>query len=492
VSARAASGDPLTALLALLPPDGARTALRIEGGSTAVVGSPQTRAAGADLVIVRAAALDAFRPVWRRRVTRQVHELLAPDGVAYVLAPGPSRAVIRRLLGRSGLRSAGALLHLPLARRPQLLVPLTASEGARVRAQARAPLSWRRKALGRALRLRPIRVALTSLLPGVGLVVRRPGARPCFSWLYKPAGVPETAPLATITVSWRGLGAGATVTAWSPGAWDGVVVAKVARDSDDALAAEYASLVALGASARDAGAAVPRPHGLKSVGPWRALIESHVPGRRADNLLRRDSGRALHLLTEITVWLARWHRATVSVEPLGEARVTALLLGPLAMLDGVLEDESYRRWVTALAARVQGRPAPLVAAHNDLTMANIVWSARDGLGVLDWASAAPDGLPLMDFFYTVVDAVHVAQGTSRLQAFEASFGRSGRYHSHVRRLCGELTQAVSVDADLAAAAFHACFLHHAVNERRADPTLAGPFLELVRRAGRMTARGGLP
>jgi hypothetical protein len=491
VSGQASCGDLLTALLALVAPDGARTALLIEGGSAAVVGSPQARARSADLVVVRAAALDALRPGWRRRVASQVHELLAPDGVAYVLSPGPSRALIRRAVGRRDLRSAGALLHLPRARRTQLLVPLTASEGARLRAHAPGPLSRRRRALGRALRLRPARVALTMLLPDVGLVMRRPGARSCFSWLYEAAGGPEPAPLATIAVSWRGLGAGATVTGWSPGAWEGVVVAKVALDSNNSLAAEHASLVDMGAAAREAGAGVPRSHGLRRVGPWRALIESHVPGRPADALLRRDAGRTLPLLIEITRWLARWHRATASVEPLGEAGVTAFLLGPLATLDGLLGDEAYRRWVTALAARIQGRPVPLVAAHNDLTMANVVWSDRHGLGVLDWATAAPDRLPLMDFFYAVVDAVHAAQGGSRVQAFEASFEHGGRYHSSVKRLRGELAQAVAVDPDLVAAAFHACFLHHAVNEQRADPTQAGPFLELVRRAGRMTAGEGL-
>jgi glycosyltransferase involved in cell wall biosynthesis len=81
------------------------------------------------------------------------------------------------------------------------------------------------------------------LFPGVGLVMCRPGARPCFSWLYEAAGAPKTAPLA---------------------------------------------------------------------------------------------GRTLPLLVEITRWLASWHRATVSVEPLGEARLTALLLRPLATLDGLL------------------------------------------------------------------------------------------------------------------------------------------------------------
>jgi hypothetical protein len=492
VSTQAGCGDALTALLALVPPDGARSARVIEGGSTAVIGSPQAEAGSTDLVVVRAAGLDALRPAWRRRVARQVHELLAPEGVAYVLSPGPSRALIRRAVGRRDLRSAGALLHLPRAQRTQLLVPLTASEGARIRAQEPGPLSWRRRALGGALRLRPARAALTLLLPDVGLVMQRPRGRSCFSWLYEAAGIPEAAPLATIAVSWRGLGAGATVIGWSPGAWKGVVVAKVALDSKDALAAEHASLVELGAAARDAGAGVPRPQGLRRVGPWRALIETHVPGRPAGDLLRRDAGRTLPLLIEITRWLARWHRATVSVKPLDEARVTALLLGPLATLDGLLGDESYRRWVTALAARIQGRPAPMVAAHNDLTMANVVWSDRHGLGVLDWATAGPDGLPLMDFFYAVVDAVHAAEGGSRVQAFEASFEHGGRYHSSVKRLRGELAQAVTVDPDLAAAAFHACFLNHAVNEQRADPTQSGPFLELVRRAGRMTAGEGLP
>jgi hypothetical protein len=492
VSGPAAFGDPLTALLALVAPEGARTALLIEGHSTAVIGSSYAGAGSADLVVVRAAGLYALRPAWRRRVAKQVHEQLAPDGVAYVLLRGPSRALMRRTVRRRGLRSVGALLHLPRARRTQLVVPLTGSEGARFRTNAPASFSWRRRALGCALRLRPVRVALTLLLPDVGLIIRRPGARSCFSWLYEAAGAPHAASLPTIAVSWRGLEAGATVIGWSPVAVEGMVVGKVALDSNDRLPAEHAALVELGAAAREAGAMVPRPHGLRRVGPWRALIESHVPGRPADSLLRRDPRRTLPLLIEITRWLARWHLATVSVEPLDETRVTALLLRPLATLDGLLEEESYRSRVSALAARIQGRPAPVVAAHNDLTMSNVVWSNRHGLGVIDWASAAADGLPLMDFFYAVVDAVYAAHGGSRLGAFEACFERNGRYHSPVKRLCGQLARAVAVDPDLAAAAFHACVLHHAVNEQRADPAQAGPFLQLVRRAGRMIAGEGLP
>ena len=46
----------------------------------------------------------------------------------------------------------------------------------------------------------------------------------------------------------------------------------------------------------------------------------------------------------------------------------------------------------------------ITAAHNDLTMANVLTS-REGIGILDWEAAVADGLPMTDLWYALADAV---------------------------------------------------------------------------------------
>ena len=484
-------GDALTALLALLPPDGARTCDVVDGRFPAAAQPSRSRAAPADLVLIRARGLQALWPAWRRRAARAVEWRLAPDGVAYVLAGPVGRALIRRALTAHDLRCTDALLHTPRAARTERLVSLGGPDDPFGRAEIPGPPSWRRRQLARALRLRPCRAALILCLPGVGLVIRRRGARSCLAWLCDAGGLSAAGLAVSIDVSWRGVAAGATVTASSPGPAAGMAVAKVTLGSAGGLDAEHAALVRLGPVAREAGAAVPDVRGRRRVGPWEALVEGHVRGRRVSDVLRRDAAQTLPILSELTGWLARWHRLTAVAQPLTAARLTELILQPLVALDGLLV-EPYQAWLTSLATRLQGRTAPLVAVHNDLTMANVLFTERDGLGVVDWAGADGSGLPLMDFFYATTDALHAAYGGTRIRAFQGAFTRGGAYRPAVDGLRDRLLRALPLEPDLATAAFHACFLHHAVNEAGADPSGPRPFLELVRAAGRIAVPEGRP
>jgi hypothetical protein len=241
--------------------------------------------------------------------------------------------------------------------------------------------SWRRRWLSRAVSNPTLGRVLGALLPNVGLVLRRPGSNPATAWLFDRR---EEAPQdlhATIAVSWRGPEEGAVLTGWTRSSAEPAGVAKIDFGSPDRLRAEQAALDRAGEAARNAGAAVPHALALRRTGRAWALAESPLAGRPAAELLRADGSRVLPLLSGIASWLRRWNGATAASEPLGAELLERLLLHPAAIVEAELtRGAAYRRWIARLALRVRGRVIPVVDVHNDLTTANILWSAQDELG----------------------------------------------------------------------------------------------------------------
>jgi aminoglycoside phosphotransferase (APT) family kinase protein len=128
-----------------------------------------------------------------------------------------------------------------------------------------------------------------------------------------------------------------------------------------------------------------------------------------------------------------------------------------------------------------GSELPLVARHNDLTMWNVLAEERGAIGVIDWAEAEPAGLPLTDFFYAVADAAYAADGSrSRLGAVRACFSPDGARAAAVAPLRERLRATLELSPDAAELCFHACWLRHALNERRSPAASNGEFLEVVR------------
>ena len=478
------SGD--AALLALLelahPASPSRTA--VSGRRIRAAGASRSNPGGMlDVCVLAPSFGQALSPHWRKGAARLAADHLAADGVVHLLSPAPLRGLLRRALTGRGLVTAEARLHVPSVAETRWIVPLErASRLALAHSLGRA--SARRWLLVRALAVPGVDRVLRASLPHVGLVLRRPGARPCSAWLAGPDGDPPPGWRATVEVSFRGAGAGAVAMGWGDGAAP-VAVAKIAFGSAAGLSAEDAALRSAGPPARRAGAGVPEVRDLRPLGRSWALIESPVAGRPAAVLVRADERGALELLGELARWLARWSRATAAPDVLGSAWLDRLLLRPAAELEPELHDgAAYRGRLAALAERVDGRTVPRIALHNDLTTANVLWSRRAGLGVVDWANAGT-GLPLMDFSYAAVDAAYVALPGDRTAAFAACFERPGAWRSAVGGMREQLSRTLALDADVATVAFHACFLQHAVNERRQDPGSGRPFLALVERTARV-------
>ncbi|MDQ5819915.1 MAG: aminoglycoside phosphotransferase family protein, partial [Actinomycetota bacterium] len=336
--------------------------------------------------------------------------------------------------------------------------------------------------------LESVRHALDTLVPGVGwrgraahvgvrvgaaplltfvtpaaVVARRPGARPLFDWLRLEAGIEAAAPIVSY-------GDRPSLLVHSGGG----LIAKLGP-----VAAEAETLRELGPAARAAGAQVPEPLRTGAVAGLPLLVETVVPGRPAASELRRGGGA--RYLDLIVGWLERWNSATASRRRLSRTDLERAALAPLATLD---LSAAYVQRVRDLCERVAGRTVPLVAAHHDLTTANVL--VGYGLGVVDWDTAEAAALPLTDFFYAVADARAAADGfADRAGSFGATFAADGTPAAEVAELQARLVSALGLDRDVVDLAFHACWLRHAANEAaRADATR--PFGEIVRRVAAAT------
>ena len=114
-------------------------------------------------------------------------------------------------------------------------------------------------------------------------------------------------------------------------------------------------------------------------------------------------------------------------------------------------------------------------------MWNMLLGEQGRLGVVDWESARENGLPLVDFFYAMADAVTIARGyTDRSKAFKACFVAGGTYARMVSQFATRLRRIVQLPDEMVEFCFHACWLHHAANEHRAaGPSDPRPFLKIV-------------
>jgi hypothetical protein len=213
--------------------------------------------------------------------------------------------------------------------------------------------------------------------------------------------------------------------------------------------------VQVAAEAGRAGVDVPRLLTQGQLGDRPVLIENAVQGSLAD-------------------WLERWHRATAVRRPLSRARLVDALLRPAAELSADLQlGSDYLGWLETMAATAEGQEVAWVAAHNDLTMVNVLVlrGRTDGqqaqLGVIDWEDATESNLPLADFFYAAVDAAAATDDyADRAAAFAACFAPGGAWAGLVASYRDRLCRGLDIAEDVAALSFHACWLHYAARARQ--------------------------
>jgi hypothetical protein len=270
-------------------------------------------------------------------------------------------------------------------------------------------------------------------------------------WLRELGGGED----AHVRVEPTGAGRVALVTAG-----DLVVKAGLDAAGRERAARERRALEELREAAAAAGADVPT---VVASGPW-FVAETAVAGRppRAHELER--------VTNDVVRWLAAWNAATAH-------RGEPDLSGLVRTAERLDVPGEYREWLAALVARLRGRPLLRVAAHNDLTMANVLVSPQR-IAIVDWESARADGDPLHDLWYALADACSRARGIPHAEAVEALVAEGAPQ-------VADAAARLSLSEDEALLAFHGCWLAHAADELdRGGP---GAFAGVVSRVAALPA-----
>jgi Ser/Thr protein kinase RdoA (MazF antagonist) len=436
-----------------------------------------------DLIALAPDRAEARQPAFVRDAVAKVRNMLGDDGVAYVLADRRSRRKLLDDLSAGGLVLETAFVHDPDVQTSRHLVPVARAPAMYAFSNLIPTRSWRRRLAALLLALPGGTTLLPRALANVGFVLRRPNARPAFEWLSQFHDGETAAAILTIG---RHRPEGAIVLhhfAVDAGRPD--IVAKISADTPTPGAEEAEILKRLAPPARAAGAEIPEVLAATRLGPNSLLLESPLGGRSAAAILADEPQRLAELHRRLAAWIERWNRSTAATAPLTHDRLVALLVTPARRLAPHLaEGEEYAEWLEARCAEAVGTSVPLVAAHNDLTMSNVFVDNSNELGVVDWEAASEDSLPLTDFYYAVADAAAATDRyRDRARAFRACFSPGGSAYERVSQLERGLRSALELSAPVSELCFHACWLHHAVNEhRRRNASPAQPFLSLVRSA----------
>jgi hypothetical protein len=211
------------------------------------------------------------------------------------------------------------------------------------------------------------------------------------------------------------------------------------------------------------------------------LLEEFVPGRSAAYLLSDQPARFRQLVEALSNWLLRWNLRTQSSCALNRDDFEAFWLGPASAASTHLNaPKEYKEWLRTRLGSLREK-VPLVSAHHDLTMWNVVVEGEQGIGVLDWEMASERALPLMDFYYAVCDAAAALNRyVDRYNAFRACFAPDGCHAGFVRGLEQRLANALGVSAAFRQLCVHACWLRHAANETLAGQPGHQPFGQIFR------------
>lgn len=475
------SGERLSPL-ELFHPDGEVAGVAVVGQGCPAVLIPRGRTDGnqLDLLIIAPTGPELRREGWLESALEAVVPRLAVDGIVYLLAAPSARATALRRLGRHGLHAEVAVAHVPDALTSSYLVPLDRDVAAMAFAEVVPVWPRRRRLLSLVLRVPGAPRLLARALPSVAVIVRREAARPLFEWLTQLTGerdgrlgvvVTGAPPESKLVVLAGGLG-----TKQVP------IAAKVAEVASSRLDREAGILREIAPSARLTGVEVPKPAVVRRLSGRSLLLEDRLAGQVAAALLASRARAFPSVVCSVADWLDAWHRSTVVVRTLEPTELRRYVLEPAESLEGELQNGgAYVKWLTERTRAIAAAPFPLVGAHNDLTMFNVL-VRRNGLAVVDWESAAVERFPLTDLAYAAVDAAAAADRyEDRAMAFEDCLSSGGRHVRLVGRLLRRLATAVGATEEAAELSFHACWLHHAANEQRdARIDTERPFVAILR------------
>lgn len=483
--------------LELLHPDGYTSHAAVLGGDCPDGLVPATviaPGAGCDFIILAPTLSELDEPGWLETAARMAAGVLDVDGVVYVLVPRRWRRRAVRELSANGLACEVSLAHLPDSTTSRYLVPLAAGPASYAFSSLIPVRAWRRRLALAALAQNAGRLLFSRAYPSAGIVLRRPGARPLFDWLFQLDGSVSDGSPAVVTTGGNGAVRSFVLHRFSGDARAPTAVAKIRAPADpaDGSTSEAQTLVRVAAGARKAGAAIPDPLAAQSRDGCSIVLETPVLGRTAAVLLGENSDRLSDVRERMAGWIEAWNRSTVVRHALTEERVLEDLIVPARVLAPLVSDGAeYLSWLMGIAVGLTGAVVPFVATHNDLTMSNLVITGTGRLGVVDWEAWREDGLPLVDALYGVADAAAaVERYDDRVKSFVDCFASEGTHAGSVRALLARQARALELSPQLVTLCFHACWLHHAANEHRKSPgATERPFLEILRWVARNRESG---
>lgn len=440
-----------------------------------------------DVVVLVSSATQCRDARQRDALIRAAVSALAPGGVMWVEVPRRWRSSTR-----ARLRAHGLVCGRPSIRRERGAQTAEFAITSRaVRFALRSghiSRSWR-AVLTLLERVPGGTAILFRLLPGVGFAAYRQGTRP-FAWLVDRFVEPENVDIALAT-NWRGQHAPFVV--FGLGRREAVVAKRGGRECRAQLGHETAMLKLLGPDLATCGLDVPRLIDCHDSSKLYSLIESDVPGRPMASLMRdghhRDLGAVMDRLAR---WLACWNRATLRhIELTAELGERLIVSRARDLAESIEHGSAYMEWLARETGRLVGTSVPLVAAHNDLTMANVLGDASGICSVVDWEAARRDGLPLTDFRYGACHAAQVISGRGRLAAFRECYVDGGDLRQRLLRAEAPLRAVIGGPPAWLELCIHAGWLSHAANERaRPVPDSDGAFIAIAQLLANSALRTG--
>ena len=468
----------------ILPQGISRRSLVVGSNCPPRLCSPGGLPAGpADLAVLAPSDAELRDGAWLGSSAATLMRSLDLDGVLYVVAPPRARPRLRKILQTEGAEVIRPVLHYTDWSRSQYLVPLDGGPGLYAVRHLMGLPGVKAAVANRALQLPWVIRLLRDHHPRVAMAAQRSGARPLGDWLAQSLGYSQWTGGVLVKSKWRNEQGTAVIFSIDP---KGSLrnVGKLALDRElqaERVGREYAALLRLSPVARSSGAEVPEGR-VASTGPGSLLIESAIDGLSAAELFRLHRESFPRVLARITDWLEQWNRRTVRTRLAEPEWLEAQVLQPAAALPELRERPAYLAWLRQRCAALAGHAVPVVAAHNDLTLSNLVITPDGRLGVLDW-EAAGERMPLADLFYAAADAASAEDYyANRVKAFERCFEAGGPWHRLVGDSEERLRRATNTSSQIADLSFHACWVEHAAAEAaKRAPGEPRPFLQIVER-----------
>jgi Phosphotransferase enzyme family len=439
----------------------------------------------ADLVLLAPSWNECQSKGWLNETASLLSKELSRDGLAYAVVPPPWRRQTEKSLRLHGLVVELSVLHLPNLATSHYLVPLHDTLVRYVVERLLGTSPMRRQLALFGLRFASTTQFIEKFSSSMGLVARREKAPPLFNWLGQLEIARAETPRHIVIKSPRPESCHAVLHCFYGTEAYPAAIAKVSRRcaGSVSLKEEFKTLRSFADTVRQSGADVPDAVGYIQIEENDVSLQTVLKGVPATRFLDYKPRRLFGVLESVTKWLEAWNRATTVSRVFDEEIIDRVILDPAKRLARLLDKgEVYVDWLIQLCSRLNGYPVPLVAAHNDLTMSNIIILDDNRLGVIDWETAGEGQLPMTDFYYMVADAAASTQHyADREGSFETCFVR-GKYVEDVARLRRRSEKSVGISKDLSLLCFHVCWLRHADNEQvRHEEPRGKPFLGILRK-----------